>query len=216
MSDGSADTTSSQGGRGDRRGARPVGRRPGDPDRTRAEILGAARQRFGSVGFDRATIRAIAADAGVDPALVIHHFSTKQQLFTAAHELPFDPTEVLGAVRDVAPEQRGELLARFYLTVVAAQGSPALSLIRTAATNDDAARMLREFVSATVLANAEWLAPGPGGELRLALAATQLMGLILARHIVGVEPVRSVEVEELVAAVAPTIQRYLDDPLPRP
>jgi AcrR family transcriptional regulator len=191
-------------------GRRPVGRRPGDPERTRAEILAAARQLFGSLGFDRATIRAIAAEAGVDPALVIHHFSTKQQLFTAAHELPFVPGDVLGAVRQAPADQRGELLARFYLTVVAAADSPALSLIRTAATNEDAARMLREFVSSTLMGEASWLAPGPDGELRLVLAITQLMGLILARHIVGLDEVRAVELERLVAAVAPTIQRYLD------
>ena len=76
-------------------GPRQVGRRPGDPAVTRRAILGAARDRFGSVGFDRATIRAIATQADVDPALVIHHFKNKQQLFVAAHELPLNPGELI-------------------------------------------------------------------------------------------------------------------------
>jgi AcrR family transcriptional regulator len=190
--------------------SRPVGRRPGDPERTRSEILAAARRRFGAVGFDRATIRAIAADAGVDPALVIHHFATKQRLFAAAHELPFDPGELLESVAAVPLEERGEIVARIYLATVGGPGSPALSLMRTAATNEDAARMMREFVASSVIAHASWLAPGPDAELRVALLASHLVGIIVARSIVGVEPVHSIDLERLIQVVAPTIQRYLD------
>lgn len=191
---------------------RPVGRRPGDPDVTREEILTAARSVFGAVGFDRATIRSIAADAGVDPALVLHHFGTKQQLFAAAHSLPIDLSVMLQAIQAVPQSQRGEFLTSMYLGLFAAEGSPMLSLLRAAATNEDAARMLREFIEDAVLSHADELAPGPGSRLRLATAASHLIGTIVGRVLLGVAPLADVELDELVTLISPSIQRYLDDP----
>jgi AcrR family transcriptional regulator len=191
---------------------RPVGRRPGDPDVTREAILDAARVAFGAVGFDRATIRAIAADAGVDPALVMHHFGTKQQLFAAAHSLPIDMPMLVQAVQAVPISQRGEFLTNLYLGLFAAQGSPMLSLLRAAATNEDAARMLREFIEDAVLSHADELAPGPDSRLRLATAASHLIGTIVGRVLLGVAPLADAELDELVALISPSIQRYLDDP----
>ncbi len=190
--------------------SRPVGRRPGDPEDTKADILDAARRLFGEVGFDRATVRAIAELADVDPALVIHHFTSKQKLFLAAHEIPFDPDELLDEVEQLPPEQRGVGLARLYLTALLAPGSPGLSLLRTAATNDDAARMLNEFVSHALLDRAERLAPGPDGRRRLALAGAQLVGVVFGRSILALEPLADADVDDLVAAVGPVIQHHLD------
>jgi AcrR family transcriptional regulator len=192
--------------------ARPVGRRPGDPEETKATILSAARRLFGDVGFDRATIRSIAEEAEVDPALVIHHFSNKQKLFVAAHELPFDPTEVFADLAEVAPEERGHHLARVYLSMMAMPESPAVSLLRAAATNEEAARMLREFVADAILSHASWLSPGPGGERRLALAGAQLIGVVFARQLVRIDAVESATLDELIDAVGPVIQRHLDGP----
>lgn len=189
---------------------RAVGRRPGDPEDTRQTILTAARQVFSEVGFERGTIRAIAGAAGVDPALIIHHFRSKQNLFAAAHELPFDPSMLLAAVVDAPPEQRGELLARTYLGTIMAPSSPALSLLRAATTNEQAAAMLREFIADVFLVHAAALAPGPNSEERLALAGSQLIGLVIARELIGLAPLADAATEELIQAVAPTVQAYLD------
>lgn len=194
-----------------RRGTkRPVGRRPGDPAATRAAILAAARRQFAEHGFDRATIRAIAADADVDPALPIHHFGTKRQLFIAAHELPIDPVELLDRLVALPPSERGTALVHAYLRLTEAEDSAALSLLRAAATNDDAARMLREFIATTFLAQAERLTDAPDPEVRVALAGAHMFGILYGRHVLRVEPLASASVERLVSLVGPTIQRYLD------
>ena len=190
--------------------ARPRGRRPGDPERTRRQILDAAQERFGSVGFERTTIRSVAEAAGVDPSLVLHHFGSKQGLFVAAHELPLDPAEMLERVISAPPAERGEMIARAYLEVLAAPGSPVVGLLRTAATNEQAARMLREFIQSALLDHAGELIPGPDAELRVALMSTHLIGLIMGRDIVGVDVLRNTPIECLIGAVGPTIQAYLD------
>ena len=123
------------------------GRRPGDPDITRQSILTAAKARFGAVGFDRATIRAIAAEADVDPALVLHYFTKKQDLFAAAHQLSVSPSELFGSIADLPVAQRGAALVSGYLGIFSTPRSTALSMLRAATTNDSAAAMLREFVS---------------------------------------------------------------------
>jgi AcrR family transcriptional regulator len=177
---------------------------------TRKAILDAARDRFGAVGFDRATIRAIATQADVDPALIIHHFTNKQELFLAAHQLPLHPGDLIGEISAAPPEERGERIARAYLAVLGAPGSPALSLLRAAATNADAAAMLREFIEDAFLREASQLAGGPDSDLRVALIGSHLMGVIYARELIGVSPLTERPIDELVAAVAPAIQRYLE------
>lgn len=191
-------------------GRRQVGRRPGDPEVTKQAILAAARDRFGTVGFDRATIRAIAAQADVDPALVIHHFENKQELFVAAHELPLHPADLIGEIAGAPREERGELIARAYLAVLGAPGSPALSLLRAAATKPDAAAMLREFIEDAFVREATHLAGGPDAELRVALIGSHLIGVIYARELIGVSPLAERSIDDLVRAVAPAIQRYLE------
>ena len=190
---------------------RPLGRRPGDPAETKSAILAAAREVFGQAGFDRATIRAVAAEADVDPALVMHHFGSKRGLFVAAHELPFDPDELVSRIVAAPPGERGRRLTEAYLAMLDRPSSPALSLLRAATTDDDAARMLREFVTDTLLGRASELAPGDDAELRLTLAAAQLVGVALGRNVFGFEPLRELSVDRLVDAIAPTVQRHLDD-----
>ncbi len=189
---------------------RPLGRRPGDPEETRREILAAAQRAFAARGYERATIRAIAHDAGVDPGLVIHHFRNKAELFAAAHELPFNPETLFDKIAEVVPEERGEAVARAYLGLVAGPGSRVFSLLRAAATNEAAAAMLREFITDTVVARGIELVNGPDPELRLALIVSHLMGIAVARELVGLPLLTTRDVEEIVTAVAPTIQRYLD------
>ena len=189
-----------------------TGRRPGDPEVTRRAILSAARSRFADVGFDLATIRAIAAEAGVDPALVHHHFGSKQELFAAAHELPVSPAELLHEVAAGPRDELGERIIRFYLSFVGVSGSPALSLLRAAATNDSAARMLREFIEDALLKHADELVDLPDARLRVALVGAHMIGVVFGRTLIGIPDLANADMEAIVTALSPTIQRYLTDP----
>lgn len=193
---------------------RPTGRRPGDPDETKRAILDAARRTFATHGFDRATIRAIATEADVDPALIPHHFGNKRGLFVAAHELPADPVEMFARVAALPVAERGAAAARSYLQLFAGQDSTGLSLLRAAATDADAAVMLREFIDDTIIpAGLSVLEHSEiEGELRVALIASHLLGVAVARRIVGISPFVDRSLDDLVAALAPVIQRYIDAP----
>ena len=106
-------------------------------------------------------------------------------------------------------ESVGERLARFYITVVGSAGSPALSMIRSAATNDTAARLLREFIEDVLLNHADELAVGPDARLRVALAGSHMIGFVFARSLVGVAELQRTDDEVLIAAIAPVLQHYL-------
>jgi len=189
---------------------RRPGRRPGSTD-SRGEILAAARQLFAERGYDGATIRGIAQAAGVDAALVHHFFGTKEQVFVAAMELPFQPAEVLPQLlASGRREELGERLVRLFLTVWRdpTGRAPVLALLRSATTNEQAAGMMRQFVTATLLGRLADSLQVP--RLRITAAAAQLVGVVMLRYVIGVEPLASAGEEEIVRLIAPTIQRYLD------
>ncbi|MBX6750044.1 MAG: TetR family transcriptional regulator [Micromonosporaceae bacterium] len=193
-----------------------TGRRPGNPD-TRDAVLAAAREAFADRGFDRASIRSIAAAAGVDPALVHHYFGTKDQLFLEAMQVPFDPGSVLSAVLGQGREGAGERLVRTMLAVWdSPAGVAAAALVRSAISNETFARMLREFVTRGILrrvAKEFGLAPTEAG-LRTNLVATQIVGLIVVRYIIRLEPLASAPADALAPLIGQTVQRYLTEPLP--
>ncbi|MFG3699136.1 TetR family transcriptional regulator [Micromonospora sp. NPDC047620] len=191
--------------------ARRTGRRPGNPD-TREAILGAARAAFAERGFDGASIRAIAAAAQVDPALVHHYFGSKDQLFLSAMHAPVDPGELLPKVLAGDREGLGERLVRTFLGVWdSPAGTAGVALLRSAVSNEWTARLLREFLVSQVLRKVlDQLDADPAElPLRGSLVASQMIGLAMMRHVVRLEPVASAAPETLVAAVAPTVQRYL-------
>jgi AcrR family transcriptional regulator len=195
---------------------RRSGRRPGNPD-TREAILAAARGVFAEKGFDGASIRAIAGDAGVDPALVHHYFGTKDKLFLATMNAPIDPSVLIPQALDGPREEAGDRLVRLVLSVWdSPAGGAAVALIRSAMSNDWTARLMREFVVTQVLrrAVAELSIDPAEADLRTALVATQIAGLAVIRYILKVEPVASAAPETLVAMIGPTVQRYLFDELP--
>lgn len=190
---------------------RRTGRRSGEST-TREAILEAARTRFADRGYEGATIRAIAADARVDPALVHHFFGTKERLFVAAMRFPVVPSEALGAAAAVGRDRLGETIVR---TVLGLWSDPdarerSIGLLRSAVTNDQAATMLRGFVTSAILGT---VAGSVGGdedaEYRASLVATQIVGLALARYVLLLEPVASADEEDLIASIGPTVQRYL-------
>lgn len=203
---------------------RRSGRRGGDSG-TREAILAAARARFGDLGYDRTTIRGIAADAGVDPALVHHFYGTKESLFVAAMRLPVNPLEILDAA--LAPGARdpgtgpGEHLLRIVLKVwdVAEMRATFLGVLRSATTSEQAAAMLREFATGTILSRIaeEARQAAPDGdedaEYRAALVASQVLGLALTRYVLELDALRQVSADDLAAAIGPTLDRYLSGQL---
>jgi AcrR family transcriptional regulator len=190
------------------------GRRPGSPD-TRAAILAVAREAFAAKGFAGTSVRGIAADAGVDAALVHHYFKTKDDLFLAALELPVDPREVLLPAVAGGVDGAAERMLRVFLSV---WDDPELRLplrgLVRGVVDSEGQRLLRDGFLPVVL-EPVGVALGvdrPG--LRMPLVASQVFGLIVMRYIVLVEPIASMSADDVVAIYAPTLQRYLSDPLP--
>lgn len=187
----------------------PRGRRPGAPD-TRAHVLRAARELFAERGFRGTTIRAVAAAADVDPALVHHYFGTKDDLFVAALAIPVDPRELLAPVVAEGPEGAGERLVRTVLGVwddpVA---GPALVAAARAALGDGEERLLREGFIPVVIGPLlrELAADRP--EERIALVASQVIGLMVARYVVALPGIADAPAEELAQRIGPVVQRYL-------
>lgn len=190
---------------------RRTGRRGGSPD-TRGAILAAARTAFAARGFAHASVRAIAADAGVDPALVHHYFGTKAQLFRAVLDFPVDPAQLLGAVLGGDPDTVGVRLVHTVLGVWdSPAGAAAVALLRSALSDQGAARLVQEFLLRQVFGPVrEALGiDGPDAALRTGLVVTQVAGLVVLRHLLRWEPVASTSPDALAAAVGPTVQRYL-------
>jgi AcrR family transcriptional regulator len=187
-----------------------TGRRPGVSG-TREAILDAARRAFAEQGYQRATVRDVAKLAGVDPALVHHYFGTKQDLFVAAVRLPVNPVDQLTAVLAAEPDQVGRRLVETFLSIWdhAADQSPLLALIRSAVADEQAAALLREFITEEVLGPIARRLGSPDARLRANLAGSQLIGLAMARYIIRVEPLASAPSAQVAAVVGPTVQRYL-------
>jgi len=191
--------------------ARPRrGPRQGGAD-TRRAVLDAARARFGRHGYDGTKLRDVAADAGVDVALVSYFFGSKDGLFTAAMAIPMNPAELVEELTRDGAEGLGERLVRRFLSLWDddAANSPMIALVRSAATNEQAAALVRGFVERELLLRIAAAIDAPDPELRAALAGSQMVGIIMARYVVRVEPLASAAPEVLVAAIGPTLQRYL-------
>lgn len=205
---GRTDRTGRTGGTG------RTGRRPGKPD-TRRQVLDAAAARFAADGYERTTVRAVAADAGVDPALVHRFFGAKEQLFVAALRLPLSPADLVAALSAGPHGDRGPRVVRTFLEVWDHPEASARlrAVLRSALTDERAARMLREFLlEALLVPLAEAVAPDRV-RLRAGLVGSQLVGLATLRFVLAVEPLASAPPSALEAAVGPTVQRYLTGPL---
>jgi AcrR family transcriptional regulator len=190
------------------------GRRPGGPD-TRGQILAAARQSFAEKGFGGTTIRAVAASADVDPALVHHYFGAKDDLFLAALDIPVDPRRLVPTVFQPGLEGAGERLLRLFLSVWDDPTTrlPLIALVRTALTQEAPETLLQQGILRMVLVPMRAALPRDDVDRRAQLVVSQMVGLVVTRYVLSLEPLASMPEEELVASVAPTLQRYIDGPL---
>jgi AcrR family transcriptional regulator len=186
------------------------GRRPGGTD-TREALVAAAREVFIEQGYDGATVRSIAARAGVDAAMVNHWFGGKEGLFgEAVLKLPFNPQDIVDILLAAEPDALGDTIVHTFLTRWDATGGGVFTaLIRSVASHDEATLLLKDFfmkhVFKQVIGN---LAPDDY-EFRATLVATQVIGMGMVRYVARFEPFASADQDTLAAAIAPTIQRYI-------
>ena len=194
-----------------------TGRRPG-PSSTRAQILVAAANCFAAAGYDATSLRRVAADAGVDPALVRRFFGGKEQLFTEVASALIDPERALAAVAEGPPSAAGERLLRYFLDLLGEVGQPGpyLGLVRCAVTSEHAAGLFRRFLAERVLGEIAARLDAGRPELRAALVASQLAGLAVARYAVRLAPLTAAGTDELVRWAGPVLQYYLTGTEPAP
>ncbi len=198
-------------------GTRKPGRRAQvSPGESRDRIRRAALILFAERGFAATTIRSVAQDADVDPALVMHFFRSKEQLFEACVEWPFDPDERIAAVVAGGLEGAGEQLVRLFLeTWDADEGrNPIVALMRSALGQQASEHMLRDFLQVRLLVPLIQAFEIDDAELRAGLIASQLLGLGAARYLLRFDRLATLPPDDVVRWVSPTIQRYFVHPSP--
>jgi AcrR family transcriptional regulator len=172
-------------------------------EQTKAVILAAARERFAKSGFERATIRAIAADANIDPSMVMRYFGNKDQLFAAAADLDLRIPDL----SDVDPDDVGARLVGHFVSRWESD-EVLIVLLRSSATNADAAQRMRAMFASQLLPAVTKINP-VAPERRAGLVATQMLGLALCRFVLQLPPIVTMSHDETVAWLGPTVQRYL-------
>lgn len=194
---------------------RRPGRPPGPSD-TRERILIGARDLFARNGIDKTSIRAVAAEAGVDPALVHHYFGTKQQLFAAAIHIPIDPMDVLGPLRETPVDQIGYTLPSILLPIWDSElGKGFLATLRSMLAGSDVS-LIRSFLQEVIAVEVGQRVDNPpgSGPIRVQFVASQLVGVVMARYILELDPFKSLPVEQIAETIGPSLQRYLTGDLP--
>jgi AcrR family transcriptional regulator len=191
------------------------GRPPGTSD-ARDRILANAREMFARNGIGNTSIRAIAAAADVDSALVHHYFGSKAQLFAAAVHIPIDPMQVIGPMREVPLEELGLTLPSLLLPLWDSElGSGFIATIRSLLAGDDVS-LIRSFLQDVITAEVGTRVDSPAGSgaIRVQFVASQLVGVVMARYILELEPFKSLPVQQIAETIAPNLQRYLTGALP--
>lgn len=199
-------TSGGHGAAGVRRGRR------GGSAASRDHILETARRQFAEHGFEGTSLRQVARVAGVDPAMIHHFFKGKDELFALSVELPADPEQVLSGVAGSDPGQRAELIVRAVLRLWESPAQPSLvAFLRGTLGSKAKTALLREMVNRTIISRIMAGVPGTPDEVALRgdLVATQMVGLMMVRYVVRLEPLASAEPEDIVRLISPNVQRYL-------
>jgi AcrR family transcriptional regulator len=191
------------------------GRPPGASD-TRERILVCARELFARNGIDKTSIRSIAMAADVDAALVHHYFGSKEQLFAAAIHIPIDPMQVIGPLRETPVDELGLRLPSLLLPLWDSElGSGFIATLRSLLSGNDVSLVrsfLQDVISVEVGARVD--DPPGSGRVRVQFVASQLVGVVMARYILELEPFKSLPVTQIAETIAPNLQRYLTGDLP--
>ena len=190
--------------------------RPAGPSDKRERILDSARELFARNGIDKTSIRAIAADAGVDAALVHHYFGTKTELFAAAIHIPIDPMTVISQLKEVPVDQIGHVLPSILLPLWDSEiGKGFVATLRSILAGNDVS-LVRSFLQDIIIGEIGPRVDNPPGSsrVRIQFVASQLVGVAMARYILELEPFATLPVDQIVETIAPTLQRYLTGELP--
>ncbi|WP_163758620.1 TetR/AcrR family transcriptional regulator [Mycobacterium botniense] len=194
-------------------------RRPGRPagrSDTRERILASARQLFARNGIHKTSVRAVAAAAGVDPALVHHYYGTKERLFAAAVRIPIDPMQIIGPLREAPVEELGYTLLSTLLPIWDSEmGAGLIATLRSILAGSEV-NLLRSFIQEVIAVEVGSRVDNPPGSgiIRIQFVASQLMGVVMARYILELEPFKSLPAEQITRTIAPNVQRYLTGEVP--
>jgi AcrR family transcriptional regulator len=171
---------------------------------------------FARNGINNTSIRAVAAAAGVDSALVHHYYGTKERLFAAAVHIPVDPMEVLRPLREIPVEELGYKLPFVLLPLYDSElGAGIIATLRSILAGSEV-NLFRTFLQDVIAAEVGPRVDNPPatGIIRVQFVASQLMGVIMARYILELEPFKSLPVEQIARTIGPNLQRYLTGDLP--
>ncbi|MDB5588835.1 MAG: transcriptional regulator [Devosia sp.] len=180
-------------------------------ERTKSAIRAAARQVFALVGYERATIRDIAREANIDPAMVMRYFGSKDGLFADTANFDLNLPQDLGE----APDKAGERMAAHFIAVWEQEGSGFAVLLRSASSNPVAAARIAAVLSEQLLPAVVAMVGPQEAPQRAGLIASQMLGLALSRYVLSLGPVAAMSREQIIAGIGPTLQRYLYGPLAR-
>ena len=179
-------------------------------ERTKLRIQQAAARLFASRSFETVSTRAIAKEAGVDAALIHHYFGSKEGLFQAVLNAAIRPEQLEALVVSESPDDWGRQLVRAADKVWTSPAAPALkAVVRRVLVGHEG--MLREFVTRSLLNRflSHIKGPEPERRLRASLIGSQMSGLVIARHIVGIEPLASLSTDEVANLIGPVLQHYI-------
>jgi AcrR family transcriptional regulator len=196
-------------------GRRRPGRPSGSSD-TRERILASARELFARNGIGKTSIRAVAAAAGVDSALVHHYFGTKEKLFAAAIRVSIDPMDILGPLRDVPVDELGYKIPSMLLPLWDSElGAGLIATLRSILAGSEVT-LFRTFIEDLIATEVGSRVDDPvgSGTVRVQFVASQLLGVVMARYILRLEPFASLSAEQIARTIAPNLQRYLTGNLP--
>lgn len=188
-----------------------TGRRVGDSD-TKSRILTAARAAFAAHGY-RATIRQVAADADVDPALVLHYFGSKESLYLASIQMPIDPRAFRMAIRDGPHDELGRRLTEFFFSVWERPEArqPILAILRGAISgHDSGVTAFREFLGSNLLPVVAAETTDEEDRLLVELAIAQLVGIAVMRYVVELEPIARAPISQVIDLISPRVQAYFE------
>ena len=194
-------------------------RRPGRPaggSDTRERILASARELFARNGIGNTSIRAVATAAGVDSALVHHYFGTKEKLFAAAVRIPIDPMDIIGPLREIPVEEIGYKLPSMLLPLWDSElGTRFIAALRSIIAGSEV-NLFRSFIQDVIAVEVGARVDNPPGSgiVRIQFVASQLVGVVMARYILQLEPFASLQPEQIAKTIAPNLQRYLTGDLP--
>lgn len=189
-----------------RRGRPRAEERAGD---TRRRLIEVARRQFAAAGFDRASLRAIAAEAGVDASLIRHYFGDKAGLLVATMQLPVNPAEILRAIIAEGPDGLGARLVEGFLTAWDPHREVIASLVRTTFADATVVPPALQVVRGVVVASLSEVLTGKDIALRADLIASQILGLAMLRYVRPIEPLGSAPRARVVQWYAPAMQQLV-------